>query len=156
MNTTSLQLIIKQSGHHMMTSSNGNIFHVTGHLCGEFTGHRWIPRAKASDAEPWCTFGLHLNERLSKQSWGWWFETSLWRHRNDLLADISLTNNEFMVWTCNRITRWDAMGWIRCLYYVNFIGTSVNTGSEYGHFVILECILSDRQSDGTKLQTAHF
>ena len=29
----------------MMTSSNGNIFRVTGHLCGEFTGHRWIPRA---------------------------------------------------------------------------------------------------------------
>ena len=33
----------------MMTSSNGNIFHVTGHLCGEFTGHRWIPRTKAND-----------------------------------------------------------------------------------------------------------
>ena len=26
---------------HMMTSSNGNIFRVTGPLCGEFTGHRW-------------------------------------------------------------------------------------------------------------------
>ena len=28
---------------------------------------------------------LRLNKRLSKQSWGWWFETlscSLWRHRN--------------------------------------------------------------------------
>ena len=35
----------------MMTSSNGNIFRVTGPLCGEFTGHRWIPRTKASDAE---------------------------------------------------------------------------------------------------------
>ena len=34
-----------------MTSSNGNIFSVTGHLCGEFTGHRWIPRPKASDAD---------------------------------------------------------------------------------------------------------
>ena len=27
----------------MMTSSNGNIFHVTGPLYGEFTGHRWFP-----------------------------------------------------------------------------------------------------------------
>ena len=30
-------------------------------------------------------FGLRLNKRLSKQSWGWWFETlscPLWRHRN--------------------------------------------------------------------------
>ena len=40
--------------HFVMTSSNGNIFRVTGHLCGEFTGHRWIPRTKASDAELWC------------------------------------------------------------------------------------------------------
>ena len=37
----------------MMTSSNGNIFRVTGHLCEEFTGHGWIPRKKASDAELW-------------------------------------------------------------------------------------------------------
>ena len=35
----------------MMTSSNGNIFRVTGPLCGEFTDHRWIPLTKASDAE---------------------------------------------------------------------------------------------------------
>ena len=40
-------------GHSMMTSSNGNIFRVTGHLCGEFTGPRWIPHTKASDAELW-------------------------------------------------------------------------------------------------------
>ena len=39
---------------YMMTSSNGNIFRATGHLCGEFTGQRWIPHTKASDAELWC------------------------------------------------------------------------------------------------------
>ena len=38
----------------LMTSSNGNIFRVTGHLCWEFSGPRWIPRTKASDAELWC------------------------------------------------------------------------------------------------------
>ena len=54
---------------HMMASSNGNIFRVTGHLCGEFTGHRWIPRTKASDAELWCFFYLRFNKRLSKQWW---------------------------------------------------------------------------------------
>ena len=37
----------------MMTSSNGNISRVTGPLCGEFTGHRWIPLTKANDAELW-------------------------------------------------------------------------------------------------------
>ena len=40
----------------MMTSSNGNIFRVAGILCGEFTGHRWIPHTKASDAVLWCLF----------------------------------------------------------------------------------------------------
>ena len=35
---------------------NGNIFRVTGHLCGEFTGRRWIPRTKACDAELWFFF----------------------------------------------------------------------------------------------------
>ena len=44
-----------------MTSSNGNIFRVTGLLCGEFTGHRWIPRTKASDA-------FAPEQRFSKQS----------------------------------------------------------------------------------------
>ena len=34
----------------MMTSSNEYIIRVTVHLCMEFTGHRWIPRTKASDA----------------------------------------------------------------------------------------------------------
>ena len=41
------------TSHHMVTSSNGNIFRVTGPLCGEFVGHRWIPLTKASDAELW-------------------------------------------------------------------------------------------------------
>ena len=34
----------------IMTSSNGNIFRVIGLLCGEFTGDRWNPLTKASDA----------------------------------------------------------------------------------------------------------
>ena len=38
----------------MITSSNWNIFRVTGPLCREFTGRWWIPRTKASDAELWC------------------------------------------------------------------------------------------------------
>ena len=30
-----------------------NFFRVTGHLCGEFADHWWIPRKKASDRELW-------------------------------------------------------------------------------------------------------
>ena len=38
----------------MMTSSNGNILRDTGPLWEEFTGDRWIPHRKASDAELGC------------------------------------------------------------------------------------------------------
>ena len=62
-----------------MTSSNGNIFRVTGPLCGAFACHRWIALTKASDAELWCFLlsapDLCLNKRLSKRSGCWWFES---------------------------------------------------------------------------------
>ena len=74
----------------IMTSSNGNIFRVTGPLCGEFTGHRGIHRSSVNSPLKGQWRGAlmfpticALNKRLSKQSWGWWFETpsrSLWRH----------------------------------------------------------------------------
>ena len=57
----------------MMTSSDGNIFRVTGHLCGEFTG----PGALMFP---------------SKQSWGWWFDTPsrpLWRHCHIIAKTVS-------------------------------------------------------------------
>ena len=69
----------------MMTSSSGNIFRVTGHLCVEFTGHRWNPHTKPAKRS-FEVFDLHLNKRLSKQWWGWWFEAPLcplWRHCNE-------------------------------------------------------------------------
>ena len=59
----------------MMTSSNGNIFRVTGPLCGEFTGPRWIPAQRPVTRSFDVFFDLRLNKRLSKQWWGWWFET---------------------------------------------------------------------------------
>ena len=73
------------SKHTMMTSSNGNIFRVTGPLCGEFTGPGEFPTQKPVTRSFDVFFDLRLNKRLSKQPWGWWFETtswSLWRHRN--------------------------------------------------------------------------
>ena len=47
-------MIISVVLHELMTSSSGNIFRVTGHLCGEFTRHRSISCTKARDAELWC------------------------------------------------------------------------------------------------------
>ena len=63
----------------MMTTSNGNIFRVTGHLYGKFPAQMLVTRSFD------VFFDLRLNNRLSKQSWDWWFETlsrPLWRHCN--------------------------------------------------------------------------
>ena len=68
-----------------MMSSNGNIFRVTGPLCGEFTGPGEFPTQRPVTQSFDVFFDLRLNKRLSKQPWGWWFETlswSLWRHCN--------------------------------------------------------------------------
>ena len=72
---------------YMMTSSNGNIFRVTGLLCGEFTGPGEFPAQRPVTRSFDVFFDLRLNKRLSKQPWGWLFETSswsLWRQCNDL------------------------------------------------------------------------
>ena len=69
--------------HHQMEEFS----RFTGPLCGDFTGARWIPLTKASDPSFDVLFDLCLNKRLSKVSWGWWFETlscPLWRHCNDI------------------------------------------------------------------------
>ena len=70
-----LSLVVKKALHWdtppiwklMMTSSNANIFRVTDPLCGEFTGHRWIPLTKASDARFDVFFDLRLKKLLNKQ-----------------------------------------------------------------------------------------
>ena len=69
----------------MMTSPNGNIFCVTGPLCGESPTQR--PVTRSFDV----FFDLRVNKRLIKQSWGWWFETPsrpLWCHCNDPLLYV--------------------------------------------------------------------
>ena len=52
----------------MMTSSKGNIFRVTGHLCGEFTGPGEFPAQRPVTRSFDLFFDLSLNKRLSKQS----------------------------------------------------------------------------------------
>ena len=60
-------------------------------VSGEFSTQR--PVTRSFDV----FFDLRLNKRLSKQSWGWWFETlwrPLWRHRNDLRKYYILFHSE--------------------------------------------------------------
>ena len=60
-----------QSSALMMTSSNGNIFRVTGPLCGEFTVSGEFPAQRPVTQ----SFDVFFDLCLNKQWWGWWFET---------------------------------------------------------------------------------
>ena len=51
---------------NMMTSSNGSIFRVTGHLCGEFTGE--LPAQRPVTRSFDVFFHLCLNKQLSKNN----------------------------------------------------------------------------------------
>ena len=82
-------ICLKYTG--MMTLSNGYIFRVTGHLGGEFTTHRWIPRTKANDVEPWCF--LWINGCVNNREAG-----DLRRHRAHYDVTVMLG------WWCLRIT----------------------------------------------------
>ena len=99
--------IVKSSGQtsckHRHTQTNKRTgwkhFRVTGHLCvnlpvtGEFPAQR--PVTRSFDV----FFDLRLNEWLSKQSWGWWFETSsrsLWCPSN--VKFRLLPHTQFVKW----------------------------------------------------------
>ena len=117
-----------------MTSSNGNIFRVTGPLCGEFTGHRWIPHTKASDAELWCFLwsAPWINGWVNNREAGdlrrhsahydaivmvWYFSTQLnkilKRIPNTIFEYMFSTNNEntafFSLWIIIKTTEWDIL-----------------------------------------------
>ena len=84
----------------MMTSSNGNIFHVTGPLCGEITGPGEFPTQRPVKRSFDVFFDLRLNKPLSKQPWRWWFETpswSLWRQCNATNVIIYLDMGLFTI-----------------------------------------------------------
>ena len=55
-------------------------------VTGEFPTQRPVTRSFG------IFFDLRLNKRLSKQSWGWWFATtlrSLWRHSNPYMRQLN-------------------------------------------------------------------
>ena len=81
---------------HLMTSSNGNIFRVTGPLWGNSPATGEFPSQRQVTPSFDVFFDLCLYKRLSKQFWGWWFETasrSLWRQCNgDGISSSHLKN----------------------------------------------------------------
>ena len=94
--------LFRQPHRCMMTSSNGNIFHVTGPLCGEFPAQRPVTRSFG------IFFDQRLNKRLSKQSRRWWFGTpsfSLWRHCNGNMGQTRPLHWGHVMWSFGVICR---------------------------------------------------
>ena len=107
----------------MMTSSNGNVFRVTGPLCGEFTGPGEFPTQRPVTRSFDVFFDLRLNKRLSKQPWGWWFETPswlLWRQCNALTFMWRHCNAvSYSIWDQTRERSADLSIWFGCNGYKN-------------------------------------
>ena len=81
---------------HIMMSSNGNIFCITGPLWEESTGHRWIPLTKASDAELWFFLSV-LIKQLSKHS------RRHWLRRHCIHYDVTVMKSLKVIWrSCHR------------------------------------------------------
>ena len=78
---------------HMMTSSNGTFSALLALCAGNSQVTSEFPPQRPVTRNFDAFFDLRLNKRLSKQSWGWWFETpwrSLWCHRT---AAKTITKN---------------------------------------------------------------
>ena len=80
----SYPITVKSWWRHQMETFSALLALCAGNspVTGEF--HTQKPVTRTFD----ISFGLRLNKRLSKQSWGWWSETpsrTLWRHCNALM-----------------------------------------------------------------------
>ena len=75
-------------------------------------------------------YDLHLNKRLSKQWWGWWFEKasrSLWRHCDDSNVLVS-GRRQFhcVIWCCfsekSNVTDHMSSKYYRCCTFILIVG----------------------------------
>ena len=90
----------------MMTSSNGNIFRITGPLWGESTCHWWIPITKASDVEFWC-FLWSAPEQTAEQT----IETGV--------IQTLLRSLKYFVYGCG--SKWSFVNCIKFIFAWGFI-----------------------------------
>ena len=121
--STTAELFIVSWWRHQMETFSALLALCAGNspVTGEFPAQR--PATRSFDV----FFDLRLNKRLSKQSWGWWFETpssSLWHHRNvyqfpepDTEHDLHYLNNLVSIFLCHEMqVIWDAViaMWCHC------------------------------------------
>ena len=88
----------------MMTSSNKNIFCVTGPLCGEFPGHRWIPLTKRGALVfslicVWINGWVNNREAVDLIRHGAHYDVivMLWRHCNAYIRTCIRTRDQILM-----------------------------------------------------------
>ena len=88
---------------------------------------RWIRRTQRPVTRRFDVFfDLRLNKRLSKQPWGWWFETlsrPLWRHRNVMTLS-------------HYLNRFDSSSKVSCGIHVRYL---TKTGYDINRFANYTC-----------------
>ena len=125
-----MSLVLEKTMNRTMTSSNGNIFRVTGPLCGEFTGPGEFLAQRPVTRSFDVFFDLRLNKRLSKQPWGWWFETpawSLWRHRNGIGYNSGCYGSSNVVIYANLLFDWFMVIWYisKKKFKISFVSSKI-------------------------------
>ena len=106
---------------HMMTSSNGNIFQVTGPLRGESTG---FPSQRPVTRSFDVFFDLRLNKRLSKQIRRRWYETS----SRSLLRTVTICAAHVFDWRAN----------LRLTVFSEIIRMNAIVSIDYQYFCIVK------------------
>ena len=124
----------------MMTSSNGNIFRVTGPLSGEFTGPGEFPAQRPVTRNFDVFFDLRVNKPLRKQPWGWWFEMSswsLWRQCNVARgihwSSVDSLHRETAMWQVRADSRFKSSQWetaLLCNNVSHWLGASLESDLE--------------------------
>ena len=111
-------------------------------------------------------FDLRLNKRLSKQLWGWWFETpsvSLWRHCNAMLYFFEIMSMELFILISADSSRGASSWFDRGVQHVckifnepkNWHDAEASCNSEFGHLASIVSITEDRDPIASNASVSH-
>ena len=126
----------------------------------EFTGDRWIPHKKASDAKLRCF--LWSDKRLSKQSWGWWFETPTCSYDVTVMERYKFRSHKFIRNKWNSVDphyMYNETNHSKALhvsrYFLDLLSQSLELRDDWmsNHFEIWQAIPTQFQGDWKTLQT---